>query len=276
MSAPNMTGVLTTLYDDKPCFTELKRYKVSVCQLGSWSPAIWTDQLAAKVADEAKREGVRITSFWAGYCPPHDWNFTTGPLTLGLVPAAYRERRITELKRAGEFAKKLGVRAIITHVGFLPENAYDPIFHEVVVAVREIAVHLEKLGVELWFETGQETPVTLLRMIQEVNTSNLGINLDPANLILYGKGNPIDSLDVFGKYVRNIHAKDGFYPTDPMQLGREVKVGAGQVRFPEFVRRLKEIGFSGEFIIEREISGEEQARDILDTIKYLQELLGKT
>jgi len=101
---------------------------------------------------------------------------------------------------------------------------------------------------------------------------NLGINLDPANLILYGKGNPIDALDVFGKYVRNIHAKDGLYPTDPMKLGKEAKVGTGRVRFPEFVRRLNEIGFSGEFIIEREISGEQQARDILETIKYLQEL----
>lgn len=242
----------------------------------SWNPDIWDDQLAEKVADEAKREGVYITSFWAGYCPPCDWNFTTGPITLGLVPAAYRERRITELNRAGLFAKKLGVRAIITHVGFIPENADDPLFHDVVVAVREVAVHLEKLGLEFWFETGQETPVTLLRMIQEVNTPNLGINLDPANLILYGKGNPIDALDVFGKYVRNIHAKDGLYPTDPMKLGEEVKVGTGRVRFPDFVRQLKEIGFSGEFIIEREISGEQQARDILETVKYLQELLEAT
>jgi len=272
----NKIGVITSLRGDKPCFTELKRYNLSVCQLVSWNPDIWNDQLAEKVADEAKSDGVQITSFWAGYCPPNDWNFTTGPITLGLVPAAYRERRITELKRAGSFAHKIGLPAIITHVGFIPENAYDPLFQEVVIAVREIAVHLEQLGMEFWFETGQETPVTLLRMIQEVNTPNLGINLDPANLILYGKGNPIDALDVFGKYVRNIHAKDGLYPTDPMQLGKEVKVGTGRVRFPEFVRRLKEIGFSGEFIIEREISGEQQARDILETIKYLQELQEKS
>ena len=268
----NKIGVITSLHSDKPCFTELRRYNLSVCQLASWNPDIWNDRLAEKVADEAKREGVRITSFWAGYCPPNDWNFTTGPLTLGLVPAAYRERRMTELIRAGSFAHKIGLPAIITHVGFIPENAYDPLFHEIVVAVRHIAEHLQRLGMEFWFETGQETPVTLLRMIQEVNTPNLGINLDPANLILYGKGNPIDALDVFGSYVRNIHTKDGLYPTDPMKLGMEVKVGTGRVRFPEFVRRLKEIGFSGEFIIEREISGEQQARDILETIKYLQEL----
>jgi sugar phosphate isomerase/epimerase len=130
-------------------------------------------------------------------------------------------------------------------------------------------------GLEFWFETGQETPVTVLRLIEAVGTGNLGINLDPANLILYGKGNPIDALDVFGKHVRNVHAKDGMYPTDPMQLGREVKVGEGRVRFPEFVRRLEEIGFKGEYIIEREISGEQQKKDIAATVKYLEGLLSK-
>lgn len=268
----NKIGVITFLHDDKPCFADLKRYKLNVCQLVSWGPFMWTDELAAKVADEAKRDGIHITAFWAGYCPPNDWNFTTGPLTLGLVPAAYRERRTSELISAGTFAHKIGLPAIITHVGFIPENANDPVFHEVVVAVRRIATHLEQLGLEFWFETGQETPTTLLRMIQAVGTSNLGINLDPANLILYGKGNPIDALDVFGKYVRNIHAKDGLYPTDPMKLGKEVKVGTGKVRYPEFVKRLDEIGFKGEYIIEREIHGPQQARDILETIKYLQEL----
>jgi len=272
----NDIGVIAFLHNDRPCFDEMKHYGLKVCQLVSWSPEIWTDALAEQVADEAQRAGVRISAFWAGYCPPNDWNFTTGPLTLGLVPAAYRERRVAELIRGGSFARKLGLKAVITHVGFIPENAYDPVFHEVAVAVRRIAAHLQQLGMEFWFETGQETPVTLLRMIQAVGLPNLGINLDPANLILYGKGNPIDALDVFGKYVRNIHAKDGLYPTDPMQLGAEVKVGSGKVRFPEFVRRLGEIGFSGEFIIEREISGEQQAQDILATAKYLRELLETT
>jgi sugar phosphate isomerase/epimerase len=216
-----------------------------------------------------------MTSFWSGYCRPADWNFTSGPLTLGLVPAAYRHHRVNELIRGADFAKALGVKAIITHLGFIPENALDPQFHEVVIAVRQIAAHLQRLGMEFWFETGQETPVTMLRLIKSVGLPNLGINLDPANLILYGKGNPIDALDVFGEYVRNIHAKDGFYPTDPMLLGKEVKVGQGRVRFPEFVKRLKEVGFTGEFIIEREISGEQQARDIADAIGYLKDLLGR-
>jgi sugar phosphate isomerase/epimerase len=165
------------------------------------------------------------------------------------------------------------VPAVITHLGFIPENPSDPEFPQVVEAVRDVALHLRSLGLEFWFETGQETPVTMLRLIQAVGTPNLGINLDPANLILYGKANPVDALDVFGAHVRNIHAKDAFYPTDPMKLGREVKVGTGRVRFPDFVRRLNEIGFTGEFIIEREISGEEQKKDIRETVAYLESLL---
>ena len=115
--------------------------------------------------------------------------------------------------------------------------------------------------------------MTMLRLIERVETGNLGINLDPANLILYGKGNPIDALDVFQRYVRGIHAKDGLYPTDPMKLGTEVKVGTGRVRFPEFVRRLEGKGFDGAYIIEREISGAEQRADIAETATYLEDLL---
>ena len=270
----NRIGVMAGLRQDEPCFTELKNYGVDTCQLVSWQPALWTVDLARTVREEAKAKNILITAFWAGYSGPSGgWNFTDGPQTLGLVPAAYRNQRTEELMLAGEFARELGVPAVITHLGFIPENAMDPVFNEVVIAVRQIARRLKELGLEFWFETGQETPVTLLRLIQAVGTDNLGINLDPANLIMYGRGNPIDALDVFGDYVRNVHAKDGLCPTDPMKLGREVKVGEGRVRFPEFIKRLSEIGFKGEYIIEREIKGEQQSRDILATIDYLKKLL---
>lgn len=269
----NKIGVIASLHADRSCFAQMKQHSLNVCQLCSWDPALWTDMLAEKVRREAEVGGIHMTSLWAGYSGPSAWNFTEGPATLGLVPPAYRYQRVQELMQAGQFAKILGVQAVITHLGFIPENANDPVFHDVVVAVRYIATHLKNLGLEFWFETGQETPVTLLRLIQAVGLPNLGINLDPANLILYGKGNPIDALDVFGPFVRNIHAKDGLYPTDPMKLGQEVKVGEGRVRFPEFVRRLGEIGFTGEFIIEREISGDQQNRDIAATVAYLKKLI---
>jgi len=265
----NRIGVMTSLKEKESSFEEMRRYKLDVCQLYSWEPHLWSEKLAEKVKADAKSSGVHITAFWAGWTGPAVWNMVDGPGTLGLIPAAYRYHRIRELTKAGEFAQKIGVPAIITHLGFIPENPLDPLFREVVIAVRTVALELEKRQVGFWFETGQETPLTLLRLIKEVGTPNLGINLDPANLILYGKGNPLDALDVFGKYVRNIHAKDALCPTDPSQIGQEVKVGQGRVRFPEFIRKLKEIKFKGEFIIEREVSGEQQARDILETVKYL-------
>jgi len=196
-----------------------------------------------------------------------------GPRTLGLVPREYRAVRVEALKRAGDFASRAGLSAVVTHLGYVPEDPNDSVFDEVVDAVRDVAEHLKAMNLEFWFETGQETPVTMLRLIQFVGTGNLGVNLDPANLILYGKANPVDALDVFGTHVRSIHAKDGLYPTDPMKLGREVKVGEGRVRFPEFVARLQEIGFGGAYIIEREISGAQQQADIADTVAYLRGLL---
>jgi sugar phosphate isomerase/epimerase len=114
----------------------------------------------------------------------------------------------------------------------------------------------------------------MLRLIHEVGTGNLGVNLDPANLIMYGKGNPVDALDVFGQYVRSVHAKDGCYPTDPYHLGKEVKIGQGKVNFPNLIARLNEVGYRGPLIIEREISGEQQTKDIKEATGYLDSLLG--
>jgi sugar phosphate isomerase/epimerase len=193
---------------------------------------------------------------------------------LGIVPREYREIRVAALKSAGEFAHQAGLSAVVTHLGFIPEEPKDPMFGEVVDVIRDIGSFLKDLGLEFWFETGQETPVTMLRLIQEVGTGNLGINLDPANLILYGKANPIDALDVFGEYVKSVHAKDGLYPTNPMELGKEVKIGEGRVRFPQFVQRLKDINYEGAFIIEREISGPQQHADIAASISYLESLIG--
>jgi len=272
----NEIGVIVGLRAEEDLFGEVKRFDLRACQLVGWKPELWTDETADRVRLQAGASGVRVIGFWAGWPGPAVWNFVEGPATLGLVPAAYRAQRVAALERAGAFARRAALPAVITHLGFVPENPSDPLFAEVVAAVRKVAQHLDALGLAFWFETGQETPTTLLRLIQAVGTANLGINLDPANLVMYGKGNPMDALSVFGKYVRNIHAKDGLYPTDPMRLGREVKVGEGAVRYPEFVRCLGEIGFQGEFIIEREISGDQQRRDIADTVAYLKRLLAET
>lgn len=269
----NEIGVIHKLTEEGPFFKRVLDFGISTCQLKSWDQSIWTEDRARLVRQEIEETGIHVTSFWAGWPGPRVWDFVSGPQTLGIVPAEYRSRRVDALKRAGDFVKQIGLPAIITHLGFIPENATDPLFAETVDAVGNIAAHLAGLDMDFWFETGQETPVTMLRLIQAVGGSNLGLNLDAGNLILYGRGSPVDSLDVFGSFVRNIHAKDGYYPTDPMILGKEAKVGSGKVNYPLFVKRLGEIGFTGEFIIEREITGDRQTRDIRETIEYLKRLL---
>lgn len=172
-----------------------------------------------------------------------------------------------------EFATKIGVSRIATHVGFLPENVNDPQYYSIIAAIRYIATKCREMGLCFLFETGQETPITLLRVIEELGLDNLGINMDTANLILYGKANSADAITVFGKYVMDTHIKDGFYPTEGKKLGREVKVGEGLANIPEVIKRLREVGYKGNFIIEREIRGEQQTKDIIDTIAFLKEIV---
>ena len=243
------------------------------CQLVSWNPALWTDASAQEVCALTKEFGVEITAFWCGWAGPKMWNFTEGPETLGIVPVAYRAVRVQNLLDGAAFAAKIGVKDVVTHMGFIPENMTDANYPGVVAAIKAIAVALQKNEQNLLFETGQETPVVLLRLFETIGTGNLYINLDPANLIMYGKANPVDALDVFGDYVRGVHAKDGLYPSNGRNLGPEVKVGTGKVNFPALLKELKAHGFDGSLTIEREISGEQQLIDIKDTQKYLYDLI---
>jgi len=243
------------------------------CQLTSWNPALWTDEKLEELKQLTAEYDVEITAFWCGWAGPKRWNFTEGPETLGIVPVAYRGMRVQNLLDGAAFADKLGIKDVVTHMGFIPENMTDPNYPGVVAAVKVIALDLKRREQNLLFETGQETPVVLLRLFEEINTGNLYVNLDPANLMMYGKANPVDSLDVFGDYVRGVHAKDGLYPTNGRELGHEVKVGTGKANFPALLKGLKEHGFDGSLTIEREISGDQQLIDIRETQAYLQDLI---
>ncbi len=243
------------------------------CQLLSWTPSIWTDENADILKALLAKYNITVSAFWCGLEGPRVWNFYDGQITLGLVPPEYRYVRIQNLCDGADFAHKIGITDVVTHMGFIPENPYDPNFNGFCVAVRTVAQYLKKNGQFLLFETGQETPVTMLRCFEQVGTDNLGVNLDTANLILYGKANPVDALDVFGQYVRNIHAKDGFYPTDGRRLGKEARVGEGKVDFKALFTKLHELGYDSYVTIEREISGEQQLIDILESREYLQKII---
>ena len=267
-------GIILNLTDHlEPEFMKCSDLGFHYCQLNGWNPRLFTDETARQVKDLSLKYKVEVTSFWCGWGGPAVWDFVQGPLTLGLVPPAYRQERLQTLKQGADFSTSLGVKNIITHAGFIPENLTDPEYLPVLETLRDLAEYCRMRRLNFLFETGQETPVVLLRVIEDIGLDNVGVNLDPANLILYGKGNPVDALDVIGKYVWDVHAKDGLYPTSGRSLGQEVPIGQGQVNFPLLLARLKALGYDGMLTIEREITGEQQTRDILAARQYLESLI---
>jgi len=242
-------------------------------QLACWEPQLYTDQAVDETLAAAKQFNIEINTVWAGAPGKCVWNFTEGPLTIGIVPRDNRDVRIAGLIAGADFAKRIGVGSITTHVGFIPEDPNRDLYIEAVDSLRYVAGYCRDKGLGFWFETGQETPTTLLRTIEDIALDNVGINLDPANLVMYGKANPVDALDVFGQYVRGVHAKDGVYPTTGRALGKEVPLGEGKVDFPTLIGRLKtEFNFAGHLTIEREISGDQQTADIRRAIAMLRPL----
>ncbi len=230
-------------------------------------------EMAARLKAALEKYEIEATALNSSGPGPAVYDFYRGPETIGLVPRKYRRERIDHLKKASDFAKILGIPAIHTHFGFIPENPNVPLYRETVEAVKEVVGHIKANGQMVLYETGQETPVTLLRLITDVGLDNQSVNLDTANLILYGKGHPIDALDVIGKYVRGMHAKDGLFPTDPRELGKEVPIGRGKVDFPRLFKRLKELHYTGPVTIEREIEGPQQLEDIRKERAYLEKLI---
>ena len=233
-------------------------------------------ELAGRLKEALGRFGIEATALETLGPGRFVWDFLEGPKTIGLVPPGSRAARVAHLQKASEFARAAGIPYVQTHCGFIPESPDDPLYAGTVEAIRAVAGRCEANGQGFLMETGQDTPVTVVRVIEDVGLRNVGVGLDTANLILYGKANPLDALDVFGKHVRSVHAKDGLYPTDPRHLGREVPVGEGKVDFPRILRRLRELGYTGAITIEREISGPRQAEDIRKAKVYLEKIIAQS
>jgi L-ribulose-5-phosphate 3-epimerase len=255
---------------------ELKRvhdFGLPTCQVVCWQRDLFTAEIAERLVAASKENEVEVTTIWVGAPGPHIWDFVQGPVSIGIVPPELRAERVAMLKEGVDFAARVGAPSITTHAGFIPENMTDPLYPGVIAALREVVEYCGERGLGFWFETGQETPVVMLRVIEELGYDNLGINLDPANLLMYGKANPIDALDVFGQYVRGVHAKDGEYPTNGRELGVEKPLGEGRVNFPVLIAKLKALGYTGALTIEREISGPQQIADIEHAIEVLSALV---
>ena len=230
--------------------------------------------LVKRLRQALEKHQIEATSLVVGGPGKEVWDFYQGPLTIGLVPRETRAARIAHIKKASDFAKQCDIAAVQAHCGFIPENPNDPVYKETIGALREVVGYCKNNGQNFRYETGQETPITLVRAIQDVGLDNQGVNFDLANLILYGKANPVDAIELLGPYVQGIHAKDGMWPTNPKELGQEVPIGKGKVDFPRIIERLKQLNYRGAVTIEREISGPKQVEDVRDAKMYLEKLIG--
>jgi sugar phosphate isomerase/epimerase len=233
----------------------------------------FTAEIANQFGELMARYSLVATTVEVVGPPPLEWNFLRGPSTIGLVPPATRAARIDALRQVSDFAKLLGIPQVQTHCGFIPEDPADPLYPGAVDAIRTVAQHCQSNGQYFLMETGQETPTTMSRTIRDVAMPNLAVGLDTANLILYGKANPVDAVDIIGTHVRSVHAKDGCWPTDPSKLGEEVLIGKGLVDFKQVFTKLHRLGYTGAITIERETSGPQQIEDVRQEKIYLEKIL---
>ena len=242
---------------------------------------------AQRVKDASKKYNIRVTTVVG--VPGHSkWNFLEGPSTIGLVPQnAERTEKIQTYHNMIDFCQEAGVPAMHSHFGFIPEDCSSEQYKDFIKVMTDLNKYAMSKGVMIFFETGQETPITLVRALTDINKATNGqdadvlkgncfINCDVANLLLYGKANPTDAIRLFGPLVKEFHAKDGTYPDykDPYHLGKEKPIPEGDVDFPAIIKILKSEGFSGALTIECELSAKSQDY-LAKTRKYLQSLLDK-
>ena len=195
--------------------------------------------------------------------------------TVGLVPPEPRQERLRETLEIADFAYDLGVDAIGMHLGFVPSDPMQPEFSSLVKVTRQICDHCRELGQRFHLETGQETADELLRFILEVDRDNLAVNFDPANMILYGSGDPLQALDKIGTYVKSVHCKDACKERKPGQAWYEDEaLGAGDVGIEAILCKLSDLGYEGPLTIEREYSPD-QAGDIKAALRLLEVLRQK-
>jgi len=245
---------------------------VNNAQMGRPPDAWLKPAKARELKKMIKRSGVTITTVFCGFDGESYADIPTVRATVGFVPKATRAARLKKARRIADFAKILGVKNVAAHVGFVPEDPCDPEYKDIVRTVGAFADYLKKNGQRLCLETGQETGECLLRFIKDLGRSNVRVNFDPANMILYGSGEPIPALKLVGKYVAGVHCKDGIWPTEKDKLGTEVPLGKGRVNIPRFVQTLADLGYRGPLTIEREISGDQQKKDIIKARKLLERI----
>lgn len=216
-----------------------------------------TRETAQEILDRLKPYGIEITAVFGGFEGESYADIPTVVRTVGLVPPKTRAARLAEMKEISDFAVKLECPVIALHLGFVPHDRQSQAYREIVQVTQELCDHAQRNGQKLHLETGQETASALVDFIADTGRNNLHVNFDPANMILYGTGEPIEALQMLGQRVQSVHLKDAKWGDQPgVEWGQEVPLGQGDVGLERYLQTLKEIGYEGPLTIEREIPQE--------------------
>ena len=253
---------------------QIKSLGVSCGQLGLAGDTNISPATAEAWRTSLAEEGFTLVTIFTAYVGESYADIPTVQKTVGFIPPPTRAEREARTLAASDFAAAVGVPSLATHIGFVPHDRNHPDYVAVREMVRRVCDRCASNGQTFALETGQEPATTLKQFIADVDRPNLKINFDPANMILYGTGDPIEALEVVQSHVVSVHCKDGDWPpkTPPGALGTERPLGQGSVGMPRFIAKLKEIGYTNALTIEREVHGDQQRRDILAAIELLRSL----
>ena len=257
---------------------ELRRFGLKAGQLGVPGELALEGQAEQwQRALAANPDTVPVTAV-CSYAGEDYADIPTVTRTVGLVPHSTRAERMQRTKAVANFASQLGIASVACHIGVVPPEDAGKAYGEIRDLTRELCDYCGERGQFFALETGQETAEHLLAFIEDVARSNLKVNFDPANMILYGTGHPIEALELLQHRVVSVHCKDGVRPDPerPESLGQERALGAGSVGIPAFLRKLREIGYTGILSIEREEpDAEQRAADIASAVQLLRQLTGR-
>jgi L-ribulose-5-phosphate 3-epimerase len=254
---------------------ELRTLGVQSGQLGVGGDTSLSSSAAVEWREKIGEAGFSIATVVCAYTGEEYADIPTVQRTVGFIPPATREARESRTIEACDFAAALGVKSIACHIGFVPEDRSDPDYVAVRGMVRRICDRAEEHGQTFALETGQESADALLRFLADAECPNLKVNFDPANMILYGSGDPIEAFEKLAPYVVSVHAKDGDWPPadKPGTLGTERPLGQGAVGIPRFVEALKRARYKGSINVEREIENQVQRlADIGMAVRLLRDL----
>lgn len=230
------------------------------------NPGVW-----GKTAELFAAEGIEIVSGMFGTIGEDYSSLDTIRETGGVVPDEHWEANWSNIQAVANIATRLGLKIVTFHAGFLPHKEIDPGFDKLLNRIMQIADVFDGSGIDLGFETGQETADTLRLFLEKLDRPSVGVNFDPANMLLYDKGDPIEALETLTPFLKQCHIKDATKTKKAGTWGAEVKVGTGEVDWPAFLTTLAKIDYEGDCCIEREADNQRVA-DIRAARQFITQL----